>query len=127
MAINEWWNGEPEERYWLEITDRSDLGGDLYAPQRDQAGHESWSYELVTYVRDADIVLHWWKQAGQESAIVGYSHAVGSVLTDTITWQPRGTSGRASGVCQPPRSWDHLTAVSATVMGPPFRQSWDHP
>jgi hypothetical protein len=29
--------------------------------------------------------------------------------------------------CQPPRSWDHLTAVSATVMGPPFRQSWDHP
>ncbi len=29
--------------------------------------------------------------------------------------------------CQPPRSWDHMTAVSATVMGPPFRQSWDHP
>ena len=29
--------------------------------------------------------------------------------------------------CQPPRTWDQLTGSSATVMGPPFRQSWDHP
>ena len=97
MAINEWWNGDPEERYWLEITDRSDLGGDLYAPQRDQAGHETWSYDLVTHVNDGDFVLHWWKQPGQESSMVGYSHAAGSVLSDTITWQAHGTSGRASG------------------------------
>jgi len=33
----------------------------------------------------------------------------------------------AGSGCQPPRSWDHLTEVSATVMGPPFRQLWDHP
>jgi hypothetical protein len=29
--------------------------------------------------------------------------------------------------CQPLRSWDHLTGSSATVIRPPFRQSWDHP
>jgi hypothetical protein len=29
--------------------------------------------------------------------------------------------------CQPPRGRDPLTGSSATVMGPPFRQLWDHP
>src|SRR5688500_1783816 len=26
VAINEWWIDNPAERYWMEITDRSDLG-----------------------------------------------------------------------------------------------------
>jgi len=48
------------------------------------------------------------------------------------------TQSIVAAICQPPRAWDHLTVVpppswdqatgsSATVMGPPFRQSWDHP
>ena len=34
-ALNAWWEGDARERYWLEITDRLDLGIDLHAPQRD--------------------------------------------------------------------------------------------
>jgi hypothetical protein len=27
-----WWDGMPEERYWVEITDRTNLGADLVGP-----------------------------------------------------------------------------------------------
>jgi hypothetical protein len=27
MAISEWWTQDPAQRYWMEITDRKDLGG----------------------------------------------------------------------------------------------------
>lgn len=95
MPINEWWAGEPEERYWLEITDRETLGLDLYAPQTDQSGNETWSYSLVSCVQDGDIVYHYWKQPGQDKAIVGYSRATGALETSTITWTPHGTYSRA--------------------------------
>lgn len=105
MPINEWWAGDPDERYWLEITDREDLGGDLHAPKHDQSGRETWSYELVRFVQDGDVVLHWWKQHGQDPALVGYSHAVGSLATSTITWQAHGSYGRASGRSLTSPSW----------------------
>lgn len=101
MAINEWWAGEPAERYWLEITDRENLGDDLHAPKSAQSGTETWSYSLVSHVRDGDIVFHYWKQAGQEKAIVGYSRATGSIESDTIRWQSHGTYGRAT---EPPET-----------------------
>jgi hypothetical protein len=105
MPINDWWGTNSEERFWLEITDREDLGGDLHAPKRDQSGRETWSYELVRYVRDGDVVLHWWKQAGHQPAIVGYSRAVGSVSTSTITWQAHGTYGQGLGHSLTGPSW----------------------
>ena len=105
MAINEWWAEDPTERYWLEITDREVLGVDLSAPKRDQSGSETWSYSLVSHVRDGDIVFHYWKQAGQEKAIVGYSRATGSLESATIRWQPHGTFGRASGTLAPRPGW----------------------
>ena len=33
-----WWSQDPREVYWLEITDRLDLGIDLKAPQADDYG-----------------------------------------------------------------------------------------
>ena len=105
MAINEWWAGDPAERYWLEITDRERLGVDLHAPKTDQSGSETWSYSLVSHVRDGDIVLHYWKQKGQEKAIVGYSRATGSLESTTIRWQPHGTFGRASGTLDDRPAW----------------------
>ena len=33
MAINEWWLGDDEERFWVEVTDREALGSNLIAPQ----------------------------------------------------------------------------------------------
>jgi len=96
MPINAWWAKDPNERYWLEITDREHLGGDLHAPKSAQSGDETWSYSLVSCVHDGDIVFHYWKQAGQEKAIVGYSRATGSLESTTIRWQPHGTYGRAN-------------------------------
>ena len=33
MAINDWWADDPNERYWIEITDRQNLGDNVIAPQ----------------------------------------------------------------------------------------------
>jgi hypothetical protein len=105
MPINEWWAGDPTERYWLEITDRADLGVDLHAPKTDQSGKETWSYSLVSHVRDGDIVFHYWKQAGQDKAIVGYSKATGSLESSEIQWQPHGTFGRGKKMLANRPAW----------------------
>lgn len=90
--INKWWTGDDRERFWLEITNRTDLGTDLWAPQLDDGGREYWSYSLVNHVRPGDFVLHWSKQAGP--AIVAYSHVSGTPQTSAVTWQSRGAYGR---------------------------------
>ena len=59
MQLNRWWAGRPAEIYWLETTDRADLGVDLRAPQRDDGGAENWSYALLTEVEDGDVVFHY--------------------------------------------------------------------
>lgn len=33
-----WWDGVARERCWCEVTDRSDMGSDLKAPQTNEAG-----------------------------------------------------------------------------------------
>ncbi|MBM7774631.1 hypothetical protein JOD54_004835 [Actinokineospora baliensis] len=42
MKINTWWDGDPDERYWLEITDRPDVGTDLNCLQRNGSGKQYW-------------------------------------------------------------------------------------
>ena len=32
VVTNRWWDGQADERYWLEATDRTDIGADLRAP-----------------------------------------------------------------------------------------------
>lgn len=91
--MNEWWAGNGTERFWMEITTREDLGADLWAPQVDDAGREYWSYALVRYVREDDLILHWSKPGG-EPAIVGWSRVAGQPVETTIEWQSRGASGR---------------------------------
>src|SRR5262249_25647175 len=83
MPINVWWKDQPEERYWLETTDRTDLGANLRAPQKDDGGAENASYVLVTHVQDGDIVLHYPREEG---AIAGWSRAVGGFWQSTILW-----------------------------------------
>jgi len=105
VTINEWWSGDPGQRYWLEITDRAVLGTDLHAPRYDASGHEYWSYELVRYVNPGDVVFHWWKIAEGGPSIVGFSRAVGELQTSTIEWLAHGTVGRARGVPTRGPSW----------------------
>jgi hypothetical protein len=104
MAISEWWAGDPSERFWMEITDRSDLGANLHAPQKDAGGNEYWSYDLVRYVKPGDIVFHWWKPPGEPPAIVAWSRAADEAAEDTIRWLAHGTYARGRAAQLQP-SW----------------------
>ena len=105
MAINAWWESDSAESFWMEITDRADVGADLHAPKLDGSGRDYWSYSLVQHVNEGDVVYHWWKPPGDEPGIVGYSRAAGSLQTSSIRWQAHGTVGRARGPVPPQPSW----------------------
>ncbi|WP_433228897.1 protein NO VEIN domain-containing protein [Micromonospora sp. CA-248260] len=105
MGINEWWSDDPAERYWMEITDRTDLGSDLHAPQVDDAGREYWSYALVTAVQPGDVVLHWHKSLLGSPGIVGYSIAAEGPEADEIVWASQGSYGRNRAASGPEPAW----------------------
>lgn len=90
--VHRWWEGRPDEIFWLEITDRDDLGRDLNAPQLGEEGRPHWSYEFVTLVEQGDVVVHY--KSRPEMAIVGWSRVVGSPYEDEVFW---GAHGQASG------------------------------
>jgi hypothetical protein len=90
MAINEWWIDNPKERYWMEITDRENLGANLIAPTLAKGGKENFSYTLVSHVQPGDVVFHWWSRAGRKASIVGYSTVSGDWFDSEITWEARG-------------------------------------
>lgn len=89
----------------MEITDRDDLGAELWALQRDNAGRESWSASLLTYVQPGDRVFHWHRSIADEPAIVGWSEAVGPLSSEVKSWQAHGTRGRARGVPTQGSTW----------------------
>jgi hypothetical protein len=94
MTAAYWWTAASEdEPYWMEITDRPDLGADLKAPQTDESGSSFWSYSLVNAVREGDIVFHYHKP---DQGIVARSRAVGRVEERDIIWAAHGTSARES-------------------------------
>jgi hypothetical protein len=76
---------------WLEITNRSDLGANLKAPQTDEKGKAYWSYSLIKDVGPDDRVLHYHKK---QRAIVASSRAVGAAWADLIVWGARGSTAR---------------------------------
>ncbi|MBV9924694.1 MAG: hypothetical protein JOZ96_06585 [Acidobacteria bacterium] len=98
--IHEWWSDRSDERFWLEVTQRTDLGANLKAPQTNEQGNEFWSYSLLKYVRPGDIIFHYHRL---EQAIVALSAAVGEVWEDDIVWAARGTSARTAGIHPHPR------------------------
>jgi hypothetical protein len=91
MALaNPWWESSPNERYWIEITSRENLGEDLLSPKTGVGGRPTPGYESMTHVKDGDIAFHYWQQPGQEPAIVSYSQVIGAAFDSTITWRPHG-------------------------------------
>lgn len=92
---NLWWRDKHEEIYWMEITDRPDLGTDLHAPQRGNSGKEIPSYSLIREIAPGDIVFHYHKDS---HAILAWSMATGSVWDDEIVWGAHGTSSRSAGI-----------------------------
>lgn len=96
MQLHRWWQGDPLERYWLEITNRPDLGTDLHAPRRDESGNETWTYALVRDVQDGDIVFHYEKE---RNGITAWSRAYGGFWEDETVWgTPRSTGPTGSPV-----------------------------
>lgn len=96
----DWWDGDARERYWCEITDRKDVGGDLKCPQWDDADRPYWSYELIRAITPGDIVFHY---STRVKAIVGASVAGGPVEDRPIVWRAHGTVGRAKQAVDAPR------------------------
>ena len=95
MARDGWWIETPGEKYWLEITDRTDLGTDLNAPERDDEGNEYWGYSLISDVARDDVVFHYHKP---RHAIVAASRAADVAWRDEVVWGAHGTTARGAGV-----------------------------
>jgi len=107
MALNNWWDTDPDEMYWLEIRqDPNGLGEFLRAPKAAGDGNPSWSYELTSYVQPGDRVFHWHRTPSGEPGILGWSEAVGPLETITWSWQARGTRGRERGVPTVGPTWN---------------------
>lgn len=81
--------------FWLEVTDRKDIGADLNAPQKRDDGNEYYGYSLISEVRECDVVLHYHKDV---SAMIAWSKASGSMWADNVVWGARGTVARLAGV-----------------------------
>jgi hypothetical protein len=116
-ALNYWWEHDLAERFWMEITNRPDVGSNLIAPRLNSSGAEYWSYSLVTAVRPGDIVLHWHKDLNATPGIVGYSVAAEGPFDDRLVWDARGTYGRQRLPDTAPRpAWRHeLTGYTPLV------------
>ena len=92
MEFHRWWEGDNRERYWLEITDRSDLGVDLNVPQVGKNGRERWYYALIWEVNPGDLIFHYHRHVG-EPAIAAWSRAHGSVREEEVLWAPQADDG----------------------------------
>ena len=81
--VNAWWAGDPRQRFWLEITDRPDIGVDLHCPQRDATGSRTPGYSLIWQVAPGDIVFHY---SLPDRAITAWSRAAGQVSEAPTVW-----------------------------------------
>jgi len=59
QRIHTWWEKKPDEIFWLEVTGRSDIGVNLKAPQANEHGADFWSYSLLKYVHQGDVIFHY--------------------------------------------------------------------
>ena len=101
--VNDWWSGDPRQRFWLETTDRPDIGVDLHCPQRDAAGNRSPGFSLIWWVDVGDIVLHY---SLNEHAITACSRAVGHVTEAPTEWlSHRGETRRRLQIPRPQPGW----------------------
>lgn len=95
MQFNTWWGDDPTEIFWLEITDRPDIGVDLHAPKQQENHTEYYGYSLITEIQPDDTIFHYHKD---ERAIVYVSSASGSLWEDEIIWAAHGTTARDARV-----------------------------
>ena len=113
-AIHAWWEGRPEERYWLDITRRPDRDKFLAAPRGEGANASGWSHRLITCVRSGDVVFHY---DAAQAGIVGASVAHGRVGKGKLGWPV--SSGSDGEEIRKMRSWRialrHSTLLESVV------------
>ena len=84
-----WWDKDPDERYWLELSDRDLFGVDLNAPESDKTGKPHSAYALIKDVRPGDIVYHYGKgRTVSPHGIVGWSRVISAAAPDEVIWGP---------------------------------------
>jgi hypothetical protein len=71
-----WWENRPRERFWLEVTDREELGINL----TDEMTH---GFSLASSVHPDDIVFHW--EIGK--GIVGWSRVTAEAFENGGMWE----------------------------------------
>ena len=79
-----WWESSLEEKFWVESTDRTDIGRNLLAPISTHAGQK-----LVAFVEDGDVVFHYYQPT---KSIVAFSVAKGFPKIAEIRWPDRKKS-----------------------------------
>jgi hypothetical protein len=89
-----WWANDPKERFWLEATDRPDIGNDLRAPYFDASGRPNWSYDLFLKASPGDVVFHY---DAKDRAITSFSKIGSGHEPLTIEWAARGSYARERG------------------------------
>lgn len=89
-----WWDGEPSENVYMEITRRDDMGADLKAPSAARGGGVTPGYALVAVVRPGDVIVHY---DSRDEEIIGASVVTGDAEPAPIYWVARGTSARRAG------------------------------
>ncbi len=90
--MSDWWDGDPREQYWCEISDRPDPSADLKCPKTRENSSRDWSYDLILEVQPEDIVFHY---STRVRAFNAASVGGGPVEARDTVWAPHGTSGRA--------------------------------
>ena len=85
------------EIYWVEVTDREDVGSDLRAPLLGESGKPQWRYTLFQRAQPGDVVFHY-DTAASPKGIRGRSVVAGPPYKETIVWGARGTYARAANV-----------------------------
>ena len=90
-SINAWWSADPRQRFWLEITDRPDVGVDLHCPQRGSDGKRSSGFSLIWWVSPGDIVFHY---SLTHDGITSWSRAAGPVTEAPTIWRPHRSTTR---------------------------------
>ena len=96
MAANRWWAESPDERYFLETTDRPDIGVDLKAPQATDGGQANHpSYVLIREVHPGDVILHYHLPSRRMAL---WSRVASDSFAEDIVWGSHGVVARRAGV-----------------------------
>lgn len=93
--INAWWNGDSEQKYWIEFAQDREIGGQLRAPLGDKPKDTLWHWQLAQFVRPGDIVFHWKASKGAKIRyLAGWSTVEGPLRIDMFDYaKTRGKKG----------------------------------